>query len=166
MHIFLRQEYMSLHNTFFAYSSAEEQKYAVDESNFALGHKFIISQGQTKIAQISQQSFGFKPNYDIKIGDQSHTLRRVSNGEEFFYNLSNPNWQITGDIIGQDYAIIDENNSQVGSVMAKENTIVGDALDIYTVDPSNEPLLLAIVVAVEADCKDYLEKLQNSAQIG
>ena len=162
MHIFLRQEYMSLHNTFFAYSSAEEQKYSIDESNFSLGHKFTITKNQTKIATISQQSFGLKPNYDIKIGDQNHVLHRISNQNDFLYSLSDPNWQVVGDIEGQDYAIIDENNSQIGSVMIKYNTIIGEALDVYTVDPANEPLVLAIVITVETDYKDYLEKLEKT----
>ena len=163
MHIFLRQEYMSLHNTFFAYSSAEEQKYAIDESNFALGHKFTVTQGQAKIAQISQQSFGFKPNYDIQIGGQKCTLMRIGGPEGFYYQLSQPVWQVVGDIIGQNYAIVDDTNTQIGSATIRDDTIIGEALDIYTIDPANEPLVLAIVAIVEADCKDLLDKLDQTA---
>ncbi len=162
MHVYLKQEFMSLHNTYFIYAASEEQEYSIDESNFSLGHKLKITREGKVVAKVEQSFLGLKPNFTLidVANSQNYQLRRAGKIEDGYYIIEGLNWQTGGDIIGLNYAIMDDSGGQVASVSLRE-TPIGEALDIYIVNPKDTLMSIAAVVAINADRKDQRSKSIN-----
>ena len=162
MHVYLKQEFMTLHDTFFVYTAAEEQQYRIDENTFSLGHKLKISREGKVVARVEQAFFGLKPNFTLYDDENnvSYPLRRAGHIEDGEYIIEKLNWHTGGDIVGLSYAILNDSGEQIASVNLRE-TPIGNALDIYILNPKNEVLAIAAVVAINSDRKDQKSKSAN-----
>ena len=162
MHIYLKQEFGSFNDTYFAYTNAEEQRYSITDSSFLPWHKIKIVRNESTVGEIKQMFFGLKPHYMLHDIDdhQAYELRRIGSVEEGMYSIAGTDWHVAGNIVGMNFAIIDQIGTQIASVSIRD-TPIGHAIDIYIVNILDEILALMAIIAVICDRKDQKSKSQN-----
>ena len=162
MHIYLKQEFGSFNDTYFAYTNAEEQKYSVTDSSFLPWHKIKVKEKNLLVAEIKQRFFGLKPRFLLHdIYDHTtYELFRPAPIEKGVYSMAGTNWHIIGDVIGMNFAIVSIEGSQIASVSLRD-TPIGHGIDIFVVEAKDELLAFLAAVAVICDRKDQKSKSQN-----
>ena len=149
MKLYIRQKVFSWGDRFTVKDTDGNDRYTVEGEIFSWGKKLHVYDGNNREAAfIRQEVWSFLPCYDVMIGERQ-VAQIVKEFSFFFpkYRIDGLGWEINGSFWDHDYQIT-KNGRNIVSIH-KEWMTWGDCYELEIVDPADEIIALAVVLAID-----------------
>lgn len=150
MRLLFKQRFFSWFDSYDIYDEAGNTVYTV-EGKLAWGHKLEISDATGRhVGTVKEVVLTFLPKFEIHVGGRYvGDIRKELSLFTPVYTLDCNGWEVTGDIMGWSYSVVDRGSRQI---MRADKRLL-NFTDTYTIDindPNNALLSLMIVLAIDA----------------
>lgn len=153
MSLTIRQRIFALTDTYDICDHTGAVRYYVSAEFFTIGHKIhVFDANMQEIGKIEERIFQFLPKARLIM--RGIPVGEISREFTFFkprYSIDFNGWQVSGDIFGWDYSIVDARGDTVATI-SKELFRFSDTYTLSLADasnPNNE--LAALLVAISID---------------
>ena len=149
MQLFMKQKMFSFGDHFNVWDEAGNDRWEVEQELFTWGKKLHIYDAQgNEVADIQREIFTFRPRFTVTISGVE-TAEIVKHFTLFYreYEVNGPDWRVDGEFLSHEFTIW-HGETQVAAVH-KEWMTWGDCYTIEIADPSDELLVLAVVLAID-----------------
>lgn len=158
MKLYMRQKVFSWADSFTVKDEFGTDRYFVEGQLFSWGKKLHVTDAAGReVASIQQKVFSFLPRFFVFMNGVQ--VAEIVKEFTFFkqrYRIDGLGWEVEGDFFAHDYEIL-RNGSPIAYIH-KQWMSWGDSFELNIADGANEPLTLAVVLAI--DC--VLDAAQRS----
>ena len=151
---YIREKVFSWSDQFAVKDELGNDRYLIKGEIFSLGKKLhILDMLRREIASIKQELFTFMPSYHVWVGDAD--VAQIVKKWTFLrpkYEIAGLSWEINGDLWEHRYQIFCGGHPIVS--IQKAWMTWGDAYELDIVDPKDELLALAVVLAIDCVLED------------
>ncbi|HOG01824.1 MAG TPA: LURP-one-related family protein [Clostridia bacterium] len=149
MKLYMRQKVFSWADKFNVTDELGADRYFIEGELFSWGKKLHVSDVMGReVAFIQQKVFSFLPRFFVFVnGVQVAEIVKEFTFFRHKYRIDGLGWEVEGDFFAHDYEII-QNGSPVVYIH-KQWMSWGDSFELDIADGVNEPLALAVVLAID-----------------
>ena len=150
MKLYIRQKVFSWGDRFTVKDAAGRDRYVVQGEVFSLGKKLhVYDANGTEAALIQQKLFSFLPRFFVYIGGRQ-AAEIVKEFSLLFprYRVDGPGWSVDGQFLAHEYEI--RQGSRTVATISKQWMTWGDSYELDIVNPADEVMALAVVLAIDA----------------
>lgn len=153
MSLTIRQRIFALADTYDICDHTGAARYYVKAEFFTIGHKIhVFDANMQAVGRIEERIFQFLPKARLYI--RGIPVGEIKREISFFkprYSIDFNGWQVSGDIFGWDYDIVDGRGEVVAKI-SKELFRFSDTYTLTLADPANpDSELSALLVAISID---------------
>lgn len=149
MKLYIKEKVFSWGDKFTVMDPYGEGKFSVEGEIFSWGKKLHVydSMGR-EVAFIKQELWSFLPKYDVYChGEMAAQIQKEFSFLFPRYTIKGLGWEIEGDFLAHEYEITKHGRTIVN--IRKEWMTWGDSYELEIVDPADEILALAVVIAID-----------------
>ena len=156
--LYIKQNVFSLSGKFSVKDEGENEVYFVEGSFMQVPKTFsIMDNTRNEVAKITKKMLSFLPTFFVEVkGQETMTIKKEFSFLKARYTIDAAGITVQGNWWDMDFEVY-QNNKVIGAVSKKWFTW-GDSYQLQIVDDELEPLLVALVVAI--DCE---KATQNAA---
>ena len=156
--LYIKQKVFSLSGKFSVKDAEENELYFVEGSFMKIPKTFsIMDDKRNEVATITKKTFSFLPTFFVDVnGQETMKIKKEFSFLKARYTIDAAGIEVQGNWWDMDFEVY-QNRSLIGSVSKKWFTW-GDSYQLKIVEEEMEPLLVALVVAI-----DCAKAEQNSA---
>ncbi len=155
--LFIKQKVFSLSGKFSVKDAEENEVYFVEGSFMQIPKTFLIMDvARQEVAMITKKTFSFLPTFFVEMNGQKTVM--IKKEFSFFkarYSIDAAGIEVQGNWWDMDFDVY-RNGELIGAVSKKWFTW-GDSYQLEILDDEMEPLLVALVVAI-----DYAKAAQSA----
>lgn len=159
--LYIKQKVFSMSGKFSVKDAEENEVYFVEGSLMKIPKTFsIMDDTRKEVALISKKTFSFLPTFFVEVhGKETLTIRKEFSFLKARYTIEGAGIEVHGNWWDMNFEVY-RNGKLIGTVGKKWFTW-GDSYQLEILDEETEPLLVALVVAI-----DYAKASQSSAAGG
>jgi len=156
--LYIKQKVMSLSGKFSVTDEAGEEAYFVEGSFMQIPKRFsVMDVARQEVAMITKKTFSFLPTFFVDVhGQETMTIKKQFSFLKARYTIDAAGIEVQGNWWDMDFEVY-QNKNLIGAVSKKWFTW-GDSYELKIADEEMEPLLVALVVAI-----DCAKAAQNTA---
>ena len=156
--LYIKQKVFSLSGHFSVNDAEENEVYFVEGSLMKIPKTFLITdKSKQEVAMISKKTFSFLPTFFVEVhGSEAVTIRKEFSFIKARYTIEGAGIEVHGNWWDMDFEVF-RNGELIGAV-SKKWVSFGDSYELKILDKETEPLLIALVVAI-----DYAKAAQSGA---
>ena len=147
--LYIKQKVFSLSGKFSVKDAEENEVYFVEGSFMKIPKTFaIMDDKSSEVATITKKMFSFLPTFFVDVnGQETMTIKKEFSFLKARYTIDAAGIEVQGNWWDMDFEVY-QNRNLIGSVSKKWFTW-GDSYQLQIVDEKMEPLLVALVVAID-----------------
>jgi len=151
MKLILKQRFFSWFDSYNIYNEHGETMFRV-EGQISWGHCLhIADQNGCHIGTVKERVFAFLPKFELYIGETyAGCIAKRLTFLRAKYDIECNGWQVSGDLFGWDYRIMDPAGETVAAI-TKELFNLTDTYVIDVKKPEDALLALMMVLAIDAE---------------
>ena len=155
--LYIKQKVFSLGGKFSVKDAEEKEVYFVEGSFMQIPKTFsIMDVAMQEVAMITKKTFSFLPTFFAKVHDQETvTIKKEFSFLKARYSIDAAGIEVQGNWWDMDFEVY-RHGELIGAVSKKWFTW-GDSYELEILDDDMEPLLVALVVAI-----DYAKAAQSA----
>lgn len=156
--LYIKQKVWSLSGKFAVKDEQENEVYFVEGSFMQIPKTFsIMDVARQEVAKITKKTFSFLPTFFVNVhGQETVTIKKQFSFLKAHYTIDAVGIEVRGNWWDMNFEVY-QNRTMIGAVSKKWFTW-GDSYQLQIVDEEMEPLLVALVVAI-----DYVKSAQTAA---
>ena len=150
MQLYMKQKVFSWKDKFSIQNAFGEDKYYVEGKVISIGKKLrIFDKNGGELAFVNQKVVSLMPKFSVEMdGQEVAVIKKKFSFLKPKYFIEGPDWEVTGNFSGHDYAITENGNAIV--TIHKKWMAWGDTFELDIADESREVLAVAVVLAIDA----------------
>ena len=158
--LYIKQKVFSLNEKFTVRDAEENEVYFVEGSFMKIPKTFSVMDDKlNEVAMITKKTFSFLPTFFVDVhGQEMMTIKKLFTFLKGRYSIDAAGIEVQGNWWDMNFEVY-KNRNFIGSVSKKWFTW-GDSYELKIADVEMEPLLVALVVAI-----DYAKSQQNAAAV-
>ena len=147
--LYIKQKMLSLKDNFTVKDDQENEVYFVEGSFMQIPKTFsIMDSSKHEVALITKKTFSFLPTFFVEVnGQESVTIKKQFSFLKARYSIDAAGMEVRGNWWDMDFEVL-QNGESIGSVSKKWFTW-GDSYQLQIANEVTEPLLVALVVAID-----------------
>ena len=147
--LYMRQRVFSLGEKFSVKDAEEKEVYFVEGSFLQVPKTFSIRDNtQNEVALITKKTFSFLPTFFVSVtGQETMTIKKEFSFLKARYSIDAAGIEVQGNLWDMDFEVY-QNEKFIGAVSKKWFTW-GDSYELQIADDEMEPLIVALVVAID-----------------
>ena len=147
--LYIKQKVFSLSGKFSVKDEQENEVYFVEGSFLRIPKTFSITDSARKeVALITKKTFSFLPTFFVEVsGQETVTIKKHFSFLKSRYSIDAVGMEVRGNWWDMNFEV-DQNGEVIGSVRKKWFTW-GDSYQLQIENEETEPLLVALVVAID-----------------
>ena len=159
--LYIKQKVFSLSGKFSVKDAEENEVYFVEGSFMQVPKTFsIMDVARREVAAITKKTFSFLPTFFVEVhGQETVTIKKEFSLLKARYTIDAAGIEVQGNWWDMNFEVY-RNGELIGAVSKKWFTW-GDSYQLNILDDEMEPLLVALVVAI-----DYAKAAQSAAATG
>lgn len=156
--LYIKQKVMSLSGKFSVTDAEGNEVYLVEGSFMQIPKRFsIMDVAKEEVAMITKKTFSFLPTFFVDVdGQETMTIKKQFSFLKARYTIDAAGIEVQGNWWDMDFEVY-QNRKLIGAVNKKWFTW-GDSYELQITDEEMEPLMVALVVAI-----DCAKAAQNTA---
>ena len=161
--LYIKQKVLSLSGKFSVKDVEENEVYFVEGSFMQIPKTFsIMDVARQEVAMITKKTFSFLPTFFVDVhGQETMTIKKEFSFLKARYTIDAAGIEVQGNWWDMDFEVY-QNGELIGAVSKKWFTW-GDSYQLQIVDDEMEPLLVALVVAI--DCAKAAQSAAASGSV-
>ncbi|MER2090313.1 MAG: LURP-one-related family protein [Sporosarcina sp.] len=159
--LYIKQKVFSLSGKFSVKDAEENEVYFVEGSFMQIPKTFsLMDVARQEVAMITKKTFSFLPTFFVDVhGQETVMIKKEFSFLKARYSIDAAGIEVQGNWWDMDFEVY-RNGELIGAVSKKWFTW-GDSYQLDILDDEMEPLLVALVVAI-----DYAKAAQSAAGAG
>ncbi|QUW22996.1 LURP-one-related family protein [Sporosarcina sp. Marseille-Q4063] len=147
--LYIKQKVFSLSGKFSVKDAEENEIYFVEGSFMKIPKTFsVMGDKQNEVATITKKTFSFLPTFFVDVhGQETMTIKKQFSFLKARYTIDAAGIEVQGNWWDMDFEVY-QNRDFIGSVSKKWFTW-GDSYELQIANDEMEPLLVALVVAID-----------------
>lgn len=152
--LYIKQKVFSLSGKFSVKDAEENEVYFVEGSLMKIPKTFsVIDNRRNEVAMITKKTFSFLPTFFVDVhGQEIMTIKKQFSFLKARYTIDAAGIEVQGNWWDMDFEVY-QNGNVIGSVSKKWFTW-GDSYELQILNDEMEPLLVALVVAIDCAKSD------------
>ncbi len=159
--LYIKQKVFSMSGKFSVKDAEENEVYFVEGSFMQIPKTFsIMDMARQEVATITKKTFSFLPTFFVEVhGQETVMIKKEFSFLKARYSIDAVGMEVRGNWWDMNFEVY-QNGELIGAVSKKWFTW-GDSYQLEILDDGMEPLLVALVVAI-----DYAKAAQSAVAVG
>ncbi len=156
MKLFIRQKVFSWGEKFSVFDESEHDRFSVRGERLTLGRKLhVYDEAGVERAFIRQKLLSFMPRFTVSLeGGTIVEIRQRFTLTKPSYQVSSPEWLVTGDFLAHEYKIASADGREIAAVTKRWFTW-GDTYEVEAYHSEDMLLVLCVTIAIDASLVQY-----------